>query len=234
MGRTFACSDLHGHWELFQKIKEFLQPDDTLYVLGDCADRGTEGWNIIKKVYHNPQMIYIKGNHEEILADAMDGDEYLCYINGGSLTLDGWMNDPIDPENPFWIDKLRKLPSELFYYNKQNQQVILCHSGYDINQDEPEEDDYIWDRTHFNEPWKESLPDSIMVHGHTPVTEMKHFTINSPKEEGFKLKPYWYCDGHKVNIDMGSFFTDAACLLDLDTWEEHMFYSDFYKEKSYD
>ena len=30
---TYACSDLHGNWELWAEIKKFLKPDDTLYYL---------------------------------------------------------------------------------------------------------------------------------------------------------------------------------------------------------
>ena len=28
-----------------------------------------------------------------------------------------------------------------------------------------------------------------------------------------------YCEDHKINIDLGSFITHTACLLNLDTWE---------------
>ena len=40
---TYACSDLHGNWELWAEIKKFLKPDDTLYYLGDATDRGPDG-----------------------------------------------------------------------------------------------------------------------------------------------------------------------------------------------
>ena len=37
---TYAISDLHGRMDLFRQVKEFLQPEDVVYVLGDCGDRG--------------------------------------------------------------------------------------------------------------------------------------------------------------------------------------------------
>jgi hypothetical protein len=30
---------------------------------------------------------------------------------------------------------------------------------------------------------------------------------------------YKYCNGHKINIDLGSFSTHRTCLLNLDTFE---------------
>ena len=68
---TYAISDLHGRMDLFRQVKEFLQPEDVVYVLGDCGDRGPAGWELIKTVYEDPQFIYLMGNHEDMLVDAM-------------------------------------------------------------------------------------------------------------------------------------------------------------------
>ena len=75
MGRTFACSDLHGMMNLYKQIKEFIEPEDTVICLGDCGDRGYDSWELIKKVYTDPQFIYLMGNHERMLIDA--GAEFL-------------------------------------------------------------------------------------------------------------------------------------------------------------
>lgn len=37
---VYAVSDLHGMYELYQKISDFLKPEDKVYCLGDCGDRG--------------------------------------------------------------------------------------------------------------------------------------------------------------------------------------------------
>ena len=71
---TYAISDLHGRMDLFRQVKEFLQPEDVVYVLGDCGDRGPAGWELIKTVYEDPQFIYLMGNHEDMLVNAMYGD----------------------------------------------------------------------------------------------------------------------------------------------------------------
>jgi hypothetical protein len=37
---------------------------------------------------------------------------------------------------------------------------------------------------------------------------------------------YWYAGGHKVNIDCGCVFTDTIVLLNLDTWDEEIFFAE--------
>ena len=34
---VFACSDLHGMFNLYKQIKNFLKPEDKVYCLGDCG-----------------------------------------------------------------------------------------------------------------------------------------------------------------------------------------------------
>ena len=67
---NFAVSDLHGHLKLYNKIKKFLKPEDTVYCLGDCGDRGPDAWETIKAVAKDEQFIYLKGNHEDMLVKA--------------------------------------------------------------------------------------------------------------------------------------------------------------------
>ena len=44
---AYAFTDLHGQYEFWKQIKEFCQPDDKLYFLGDAADRGSDGVRIM-------------------------------------------------------------------------------------------------------------------------------------------------------------------------------------------
>ena len=81
MGRTFACSDLHGMLPFFEQICEMLESDDIVYFLGDAGDRGPEPWETIKRIAEHPQFIYLKGNHEDMLVRALTESKYsLQYI----------------------------------------------------------------------------------------------------------------------------------------------------------
>lgn len=227
MPHTYALADLHGRYDLFQQIKDFIAPEDTVYVIGDCADRGPDGWKIIKEVFENPQFIYLKGNHEDLLVNAIqNGDFMLWYWNGGESTYEGWIDDG---EDMSWIQKLNDLPTHLKYQNQFNEKVILCHAGYTPHKEEYVwGDDLLWSRDHFNQMWDEDFLDTIVIHGHTPIPYMNEYLYEAPSESEVKPGALWYSPdstgrNHKINIDCGAVFTGCTVLLDLDTWEEHIF-----------
>ena len=222
MGRVFACSDLHGMLPLYEQINNFLEPDDKVYFLGDAADRGPEGWTVIRMIASNPQWIYMQGNHEAMLADAIKeeligdwrGDKTeLLYYNGGYQTLEDWRMAGAEGE---WSSFLRKLPVYQEYVNKDGVLVRLSHAGFTPYPDsEPDPRDLIWNRKHIHSGWQKDFNDNqIIIHGHTPIYHMREIV-----EPG----ALWYCDNHKVCIDNASFATGQTCLLDLDTFDEHIF-----------
>ena len=55
---VYAVSDLHGYLDNYYKIKKMLKPEDKVFCLGDCGDRGPDSWATIKAVYQDPQFIY--------------------------------------------------------------------------------------------------------------------------------------------------------------------------------
>ena len=226
MGRAFAVSDIHGNWNVWQKIKAFLQPDDTLYILGDCADRGERGWDIIKEAINHPQTIYLKGNHEDMLAKAIkqsQEEDWNCYalqllrINGGDSTYQSWQADGAWVE---WATELNKLPTTTIYKNTQGQTILLSHAGYTpfYLLYQPEESKLLWDRDHFFDEWPEDLylANTYIVHGHTPILHLAN-ELNIDKED--YAEPFWYCDNHKCCIDNWTIMSNSAILLDLDTFE---------------
>lgn len=235
MRRVFACSDLHGMYNLYEQINEFLQPDDIVYFLGDAGDRGPRGWATIKAIYENPQWIYLKGNHEDMLVKAMQeyleydmvGEAgYLCFQNGGENTFHQWI---AEGANPIWISRLGRLSAYKEYINAQQNKIALSHAGFTPyenwggNYDQflpPSEHALIWDRKHLTRSWieREDTQNVIVVHGHTPNQHLL-------KGTGIEWGPgaISYCNGHKIDIDNCSFKTGFATLLDLDTLEEHRF-----------
>ena len=67
MGKVYACSDLHGMYKLWKQIENYLQEDDRLIFLGDAADRGTDGIQIMVELLADPRVTYLKGNHEDMM-----------------------------------------------------------------------------------------------------------------------------------------------------------------------
>ena len=62
MNRHFACSDLHGMWQLWEQIDAYCDEADTIFFLGDAADRGPDGLRLMKTLLIDKRVKYIKGN----------------------------------------------------------------------------------------------------------------------------------------------------------------------------
>ena len=234
---VYACSDLHGCLEQWLTIKSFLKENDRVFVLGDCADRGPDGWGTLKSVLAEPRATLLKGNHEDMLLKVLEEEEegwpaegafWLLTRNGGAPTYDAWQEDGRDFK---WISVLKHLPTHATYVNKEGKTIWLSHSGCPPLRNKhtgalviPERM-AIWDRDHITENWHcdENI---ICVHGHTPVPYLMEELGELPFgcEGEFEPGAFWYCDNHKVCIDNASFFTGNVVLLDLDTWEEHIFF----------
>ena len=250
MGRVFAVADLHGMIELYQQIKDFLKPEDKVYCLGDMGDRGTDCWETIKAIMNDSQFICLKGNHEDLLVNAMqvwlgtpsDEREFIwgvfecCALarNGGRETLEGWAKEPLK-ERKEWYKRIAKLPTHIEYKNKNDKWIYMSHAGFTPYSHNvfPDDEHLMWDRDHFMYSWPHDAPtDVIILHGHTPI----QYLIEERYRFSREIKPiptfpcaYWYSGTHKCCIDNGSFYEFCTVLLDLDTFEEHKFYTSDYK-----
>ena len=124
-------SDLHGCSWTWERIKNFIQPEDEIICLGDIIDRGPDSWELFKTIYNDPQVtIILRGNHEDMMINACE--DYLCNnewdyysyslscCNGGRHTLESWESDPKRKE---WLNILKKLPTWDFY-NANGKKII--------------------------------------------------------------------------------------------------------------
>ena len=230
---VWVISDIHGHSDVWKKVKEIIAPKDVVYVLGDCIDRGPQPWTTFKEIYDDPQAIVFKGNHEDILVDAatdyLEGDERwepsswsLSARNGGIRTLEEW---EADPHREQWLAKIKKLPL-WDTYNIDDRTYILSHAGftpwknkYEDVIELPTDEDLIWNRHHWFDNPKETEIDTdvVIIHGHTPIPYVA-MDLNMDWEGG----ALWYDGGRKVCIDSGGFFTYEWILLNLDSMESHI------------
>lgn len=229
MGKRYAVSDLHGRYDLWQGILDYIQPDDKIYFLGDANDRNSAGWKMIKEIYNHPQFTYLKGNHEDILVHALleyfdqelvsDGYWYrMCMNNGGYQTF----YDAIeDPDVQSWIKKICALPLEAEIETVEGK-IYMCHSGHKYGNRK----DKLWDREHFN--WPVPSNDSYIVHGHTPTKFLvEEYLYDSDFCDILTYKECNVCfyspndrgGYNKVDIDVGAAWNDYTVLLDLDTFE---------------
>lgn len=72
VSNILIVSDIHGHFKQFEELLTYWNQEDTLVILGDLIDRGPDSLKVIEKVIelkqiYEDKVIFVKGNHEEML-----------------------------------------------------------------------------------------------------------------------------------------------------------------------
>lgn len=145
-------TDVHGYYDLYKAAIDYCNkqdPEYSLIFLGDACDRGPDGYKIMRELLDNPQVVYLKGNHEDMFVKAArfilndlkkslsreEAKRYLyslnahdyCYqvqeslYNGGLPTLIDWIVDGMPNE---FITRISKLPLTFSL-----DTIDFCHAG---------------------------------------------------------------------------------------------------------
>ena len=132
-------SDIHGNAIRFNSIMEQidLQPEDTLYILGDVIDRYPDGIRILRLLMSMPNVQMLLGNHEYMMLNALDrlakdNPEYphalrLWYRNGGDITHE-YIKHIRKSVRKEIFDYLHSLPLNIDI-EVNGQPYILVHGG---------------------------------------------------------------------------------------------------------
>lgn len=211
----YVTADIHGNKRRFQSILNqiSLQPDDTLYILGDVIDRHPEGISILQQIMKTSNMEMILGNHEYMMLEALMGS-YECqdwdkakldmenlklwYSNGGEITHQKFMQ--LSPEYQQQILKyLKALPIEKSVEVNSIEYRLVHSAPRDLYEKygfgyRSETAFSVWYRN-----WVVLRPDipenQIIIFGHTPTLQ---FQTQNPME-------IWSRD-RIIGIDCGSGF----------------------------
>lgn len=207
----YVLSDIHGNERRFNSILRQinLQPEDTLYVLGDVIDRHPGGIRILRRIMAMPNARMLLGNHEYMMLRALghpcdtnidDGratDHW--YRNGGGVTHRHFkfLRKTLRQEI---VDYLLALPL-CFDLEVNGQSYKLVHAAPEaLYVPEPP---YVTP-VHFS-VWKRLEADTplpgeyTMIFGHSTT---KHFQDNRPME-------LWYGE-RRIGIDCGSGFPEGS------------------------
>jgi len=176
MNKIFAIGDIHG---CVDKLKALIGKidinfkTDLLVFLGDYIDRGLYSYEVVsylielKKQHEN--IVFLKGNHEEMLENYLAGIDRFAYLsNGGRQTIDSYGKQGYKPGKNLipkdHMDFLKNL--DLFY---QTDNYIFVHAGLKEkkNLEDQSQDDLLWIRQKFIKS-KYDFGKRI-VFGHTPL-----------------------------------------------------------------
>lgn len=244
MSKNYVATDIHGDYNLYSQMMKYLsqQEDYHLYYLGDAIDRGPDGYKIMKQLLNNPQVIYIKGNHEDMFVRAAfefatkaynEGESCVRYAkhfgNDTNLILDTGIDMRLydlnggGPTFKAWIKdrcpmniihKINHLPLKASY-----NEFDMCHAGCTIQDWENNDDQaFLWDRRHFGKKWYEGR---TLIHGHTPIQSLPEDIRWSNHLSDWRAKPYqgYWSDmnkDYKYDLDAGR---EGLNLMRLETKE---------------
>jgi serine/threonine protein phosphatase 1 len=203
MTKLFAIGDIHGSFDKLQDLMQKIPIDfatDTLVFIGDYIDRGPGSVEVVdylldlkKRV---PEIIFLKGNHEDMLEKYLDGTDRFTYLlNGGQNTLDSYLSKtdrtgsfPIPTEHMEFFRSLR------LYY--ETEAYIFVHAGLrpKVPLASQESEDLLWIRDKFiYSKYNFGKP---VVFGHTPLE-----------------KPL--VERNKIGIDTGAVYGNALTCVQL-------------------
>src|SRR5437870_632790 len=93
---TYVIGDIHGRYHLLKQLERHVPwnlKKDKIVFLGDLIDRGDGIREVVDEVIRlkskNPNVVTVRGNHEQMLLDCLDlGDlAWLIPENGGQATI---------------------------------------------------------------------------------------------------------------------------------------------------
>ena len=238
MKRLIAVGDIHGQHRMLLALMAEIVPteDDQFVFLGDYIDRGADSpalldWLISFKQRY-PQTVCLRGNHEQMLLDAVAAakkkkadrnnflDDFLAirsqglpvainsYLaNGGMVTLAAY-KQPVNDFDPCAV--LCEIPQQHidFIYEMpyfwQKEPFYFVHAGVDPKDPIGEKGGNDAFLWQRKPLWKKVRGwDRIVVHGHTPVPEP-------------------FVDAMEINLDTGAGYGKmlTACdLLQMRFWQ---------------
>lgn len=193
----YVLSDIHGNLQRFESIMKQinLQPDDTLYILGDVVDRNPDGIKILRKLMKMPNVKMLIGNHEYMMLKAIGHcknaaeekentnwkQRRLWYHNGGRITHDRLKRITLEQRAEIF-QFLRNLPVNIdvevngmkykLVHGSPVENFGRAHFYYEDYENEKEF--AVWER------WNEMhhVPEGFMlIFGHTPTC---HFQETEP------------------------------------------------------
>lgn len=172
-GRLLAIGDIHGCLRQLLELLDRVAPsaEDQLVFLGDYVDRGPNSAGVIDYLIEFgrafPASVFLRGNHEEMFADYLAGQDPTAFLlNGGLKTLSSYHDNrqwPIPQAHRTFLDSLTN--------HYQTDTHIFVHAGLRPGVPLVEQDtrDLLWIRQEFinsDFDWGKTV-----VYGHTPLQE---------------------------------------------------------------
>ena len=203
MKKIFAIGDIHGCYDRLKKLMGKIPIDfsrDTLVFIGDYIDRGPHSVEVVDYLIQLqsriPEVVFLKGNHEDMLDKFIKGaDRFTYLLNGGQKTLDSYLMKPVQSEFfPIPPDHMEFFKSLRLFY--ETEDFIFVHAGLRprVPLETQKTEDLLWIRDKFIST-KYDFGKRV-IFGHTPLK-----------------KPL--VETNKIGIDTGAVYGNALTCVEL-------------------
>jgi len=186
-----VIADIAGRYNELMKLVAKVPPGETIILVGDLIDRGSQSREVIEWAMKTPNVKTILGNHEDMLIDYYRGegryDHGLWITNGGFETLNSYglnrnstneeVDDAIPEEHIEWLESLPLYIEESIYlishapfYAWDTIEEVKEKSKHYSERRRPDESGLLWNRS---EP--ANRPGVIQVFGHNAQWGLRWF-----------------------------------------------------------
>lgn len=170
----YAITDIHGCLRTFRKLVEesiSLQRPDELYLLGDYINKGPDSKGVLDYILElqeqGHQVQCLRGNHDQLLVDALDEGEPSVWLSAEEkqLALESFGVQHFRDIPARYIAFIRALP---FYLELED--FFLVHAGFDFSK--PRDAMLLDTHSMMNIKKFEVVPEKLrgkrLIHGHLP------------------------------------------------------------------
>ncbi|WP_289031755.1 metallophosphoesterase [uncultured Paraglaciecola sp.] len=219
-GRDFICGDIHGHFDILEKLLNshtFNPLIDRLFSLGDLIDRGENSIHVLTWL-NKPWFYAVQGNHERMLIDVVESqaeETKQQWLNWGG----NWAKDLDENALQDYYKAIMRMPAAIEIALPDGRSVGLVHAELPdkcdwhqvknmlLNAPKNIEENYaisdmFWNRAQplYDETRAQQVQPVQNIyhvfHGHTPVNQYK--TISN-----------------RTFLDLGSYKTGKIGLIDV-------------------
>ena len=180
--RIYVIGDIHGHLATFKALlhRLDLKPEDRVVCLGDMIDRGPNSAGLMHLLRLHPQVICLKGNHEQMAIQCVQSDGSFeawkpWMQRGGKSTYASY----IVQANGDLYEAKRQMAEDFMWLDTLPTQIVLdhlrfVHAGYDPRMplDMQGEKELLWIRKEWFQHEGAVDPARTVFFGHTTTTKL--------------------------------------------------------------
>ncbi len=182
----FVIGDVHGRQDLLERLLDKAGADDQIICVGDYVDRGDHSAGVLKVLQSRPDVLCLKGNHEEMLLSFIKnpgsaGARWLRY--GGLQTIASYgvaginerskdedlekardnLVEAMGQEIIDWLEQLK------LWYKSGNVAIVHAAANPQMPIDQQTNSTLLWGHPEFDRTAR--TDGQWVVHGHTIVDQ---------------------------------------------------------------